>query len=74
MYNTGPLASSEGMCAKHCGKFVPSAVDNVEVEEGDGDQLCTVYDDDGCKFEFVYRDSVELVVLAQRDRQCPVKV
>lgn len=76
MYKTGPLADSE-LCTKTCTKFVPIEVDVVTHDEEKDEHLCTFYDEDDCRFQFVYTDHVDdekIDVRAQKERECPPKV
>lgn len=81
-YRTGTLASDEGAdgvdtCQSNCTKFVPIALGPVPVEEKPHEHQCTFYDEDGCKFVFVYTDETadeKLVVRAQEERDCPKPV
>lgn len=73
MYKSGPLAEK---CASTCTLFVPVGIAVVEVNENKDEYLCSVYDEDGCRFQFVYSynkfdDKVE--VRAQQKRVCPSK-
>lgn len=36
--------------------------------------LCTFYDEEDCRFHFVYTDKDEIKVRAQKERECPPKV
>ncbi|XP_037049499.1 integrin beta-PS-like [Bradysia coprophila] len=75
-YNTGPLAAS-GLCAKSCTKLDATRYDTIEVHEENDMHLCTFYDEDDCRFQFVYHDDYEhrstgfAVVMVQKDRHCP---
>lgn len=74
MYKTGPLAASEGMCAKNCTKIYTTGVDTIGADEERDEHLCTFYDDDNCRFQFVYTDDYinsAFEVRAQKERACP---
>lgn len=73
MYNTGPLAAS-GLCAESCTKIAITVADKIEADELTDEHLCTFYDDDNCRFQFVYIEFDALEVRAQRERECPVRV
>lgn len=36
--------------------------------------LCTFYDEEDCRFHFVYTDKDDIKVRAQKERECPPKV
>uniref|UniRef100_A0A336M8L1 Integrin beta n=2 Tax=Culicoides sonorensis TaxID=179676 RepID=A0A336M8L1_CULSO len=77
MYKTGPLSEEPGLCARNCSKiFTPISVEKVEVNEDKDDHLCTFYDENECRFQFVYNDREEerVVVRAQETPDCPPKV
>lgn len=77
MYKTGPLAESEEKCASNCTLFVPVGVAVVEVDEKKDEHVCTFYDEDDCRFQFVYSDNNngdKVEVRAQQERECPPKV
>ncbi|XP_017782378.1 PREDICTED: integrin beta-PS-like [Nicrophorus vespilloides] len=74
MYKTGPF--DENVCAKNCTKFTPIGVEQVEAKEENDENLCAFYDDDDCRFAYVYYfdEFNKVVVKAQQDRECPAKV
>lgn len=77
MYNKGPLANPPEACATNCTSFTPITVEKPMVNDTKHEHLCTYYDDDDCKFQFVYRegkfgDKVE--VKAQKDLECPHQI
>lgn len=72
MYKTGPLSESD--CSTNCTLFVPKAEEIIEADESKDEHLCTFYDDDDCRFKFVYTDTDEVKVRAQQDRDCPARV
>lgn len=74
MYKTGPLAASDRICASNCTKFVAIGVDTIRFDESKEDHLCTFYDEDDCRYQFVYRGLDALEVWAQNERECPPKV
>ncbi|XP_046391367.1 integrin beta-PS isoform X2 [Ischnura elegans] len=73
VYQTGKLTPEE--CAANC-TFVPTEVDIVEADEDKDENLCPNYDEDDCRFSFVYGydEKGELYVRAQKERECPPKV
>jgi integrin beta 1 len=75
MYKTGPLAKDDD-CAANCTLFTPIAVEKVEIENEKDEHICTFYDEDDCRFQFIYNDREEgkIMVRAQQDRECPPKV
>lgn len=75
MYKTGPL-KNEDDCSSNCTLFIPTPVETVEVDEELDEQLCQFYDEDDCKFKFVYseKEPGKVVVRAQKERECPPKV
>lgn len=48
----------------------------MTADETKDEVLCTFYDEDDCRFQFVYtdRDDDKVVVRAQEERECPPKV
>lgn len=71
MYKTGPMGDDPDLCVKNCTKFVPKGVE--EVRQKEGDHLCTFYDNDDCRFDFVYNDNNEndIKVYAKDKLACP---
>ncbi|XP_063930919.1 integrin beta-PS isoform X2 [Zophobas morio] len=71
-YKTGNLTEEE--CQK-C-PFTPTSVRVVEVVDKNGEVLCPFYDEDHCRFSFVYYFDEEnkLRVRAQEERECPTTV
>lgn len=75
MYKTGPLSETEEKCATNCTLFVPIGVTELKVDEEKNEHMCTFYDEDDCRFQFVYSDDEDkIVVRAEQERQCPPKV
>jgi len=70
MYKTGTLTAEE--CLANC-TFTPSSVDVIEVNEDLGEVLCTYYDEEDCRFAYVYgySENNTLIVRAQEKRDCP---
>lgn len=75
MYKTGRL-HDENLCKENCTHlFTPIAVETVTVDDEKDEYLCTYYDKDDCRFNFVYSEvDGKLEVRAQQDRECPPKV
>lgn len=73
VYKTGPLSEEE--CAKNC-TFVPTVVDVVQASEENDENLCAYYDEDDCRFAYVYSYDPQgkVVVRAQQERECPAQV
>ncbi|KAJ8936074.1 hypothetical protein NQ314_012509, partial [Rhamnusium bicolor] len=73
-YKTGPLNSEE--CATQCTKFVPIPVEEVVADENNNEILCAYYDEDECRFTYVYYFDVDntIKIRAQQERECPSKV
>ncbi|XP_044271772.1 integrin beta-PS isoform X2 [Tribolium madens] len=71
-YQTGNLTEEE--CRK-C-PFTPTSARVVEVDEKNGEVLCPFYDEDDCRFSFVYYFDEEnkIQVRAQEERECPATV
>lgn len=60
---------------RECQLFVPLPVEKVEVDEEKDEHLCTFYDENDCRFQFVYNDREEKVVVkAQQELDCPPKI
>lgn len=73
MYKKGKL--NEEDCATNCTTFVPLPVDYVEEEKEKGEQLCVHFDDDDCRFKFVYLlNGTDVIIRAQEQLDCPVEV
>lgn len=75
MYQTGPLAN-ENDCAANCTLFTPTSVDVVQADEENNEHICVFFDENDCRFAFVYNDSDEddIKVRAQQELECPPKV
>ncbi|XP_065364687.1 integrin beta-PS-like [Calliphora vicina] len=75
MYKTGPLKNISD-CAANCTSFVTKGVVKVEIDDQKEENLCTVYDDNDCKFTFKYsEDNDDIVdVHAEINIECPSKV
>ncbi|XP_021913854.1 integrin beta-PS isoform X1 [Zootermopsis nevadensis] len=73
MYKTGSLTAEE--CLANC-TFTPSSVDVIEVHEEAGEVLCAYYDEEDCRFSYVYTysDNNTLIVRAQEKRECPPEI
>lgn len=74
-YHTGPLKNPED-CAKNCTAFTPSSADEITVNEANNEILCAYYDEDECRFTYVYffDNENKIQVRAQKERECPEKV
>jgi protocadherin alpha len=79
MYKKGPL-KDEADCSANCTLFTPISVESVEYDEDKDEHLCTFYDEDDCRYRFVYNETVEkdrkvtVHVRAQQTPECPPKV
>ncbi|XP_072388353.1 integrin beta-PS-like [Diabrotica undecimpunctata] len=73
-YNTGPLKEPED-CSAQCSKFTPVPADVITVNDKNNEVLCTFYDEDDCRFNYVYYfDDEQIVrVRAQKNRMCPLR-
>lgn len=77
MYKSGPLAESEEKCASKCTLFESVGVPVIEVDEKKNEFACTFYDEDGCRFQFVYTNNNKdnkVEVRAQQTRDCTPEV
>ncbi|XP_056640802.1 integrin beta-PS isoform X1 [Diorhabda sublineata] len=74
-YQTGPLKNPED-CSSNCTKFTPSSADVITVDAKNSEVLCAYYDEDECRFKYVYYFDTEnkIQVRAQKNRDCPEKV
>ncbi|CAG9864043.1 unnamed protein product [Phyllotreta striolata] len=75
-YHTGPHKKPED-CARNCSNFfTPSSADEIIVNEENNEILCAYYDEDECRFAYVYYFDNEnkIQVRAQKERECPEKV
>ncbi|CAL4140762.1 unnamed protein product, partial [Meganyctiphanes norvegica] len=73
IFETGELTQEE--CWTNCTLFNATAVPVAEVEE-EGERLCTFFDENDCRFTFVYGYDVnkEPVVRVQQTLECPPKL
>ncbi|CAH0754478.1 unnamed protein product [Bemisia tabaci] len=73
VYKTGPISQED--CAKNC-TIIPEIVEVIEVNEEKDENLCAFYDEDDCRFAFVYSYDVhgKIVLRAQQERECPPQV
>lgn len=73
VYKTGQFTEEE--CAQNC-TFTPSVVDVVEANEEKDENLCAFYDEDDCRFAYVYAydEMGKVVVRAQEKRECPPQI
>lgn len=56
------------LCNETCkGLYTLEKVDKVNVSKSDEEQLCTVYDENHCRFDFVYNDRDEKHVVIKTD-------
>lgn len=69
MYETGPLSKEE--CNRNCTLFTPSPVDKVVADEKKNEIFCAFYDEENCRYAFVYYMEKGIVVRAQQTRSCP---
>lgn len=76
IYKTGPMGDKPDLCAQNCTLFVPKGVETLEVNEEAGDHKCTFYDENDCRFEFVYNDSDidKINVTAKEKLECPTEI
>uniref|UniRef100_A0A1B0CHL5 Integrin beta n=2 Tax=Endopterygota TaxID=33392 RepID=A0A1B0CHL5_LUTLO len=76
VYQTGPMGDDKDLCMQNCTLFTPITEEVVTADETKDEVLCTFYDEDDCRFQFVYtdRDDDKVVVRAQEERECPPKV
>lgn len=73
MYKKGRLSESE--CLANCTLFTPKSVETLVVAT-DNEHLCIFYDEDDCRYEFIYTDSYDkdVTVRAKEKLECPPKV
>ncbi|XP_050504277.1 integrin beta-PS isoform X2 [Diabrotica virgifera virgifera] len=70
-YKTGPLKIPED-CSAQCTKFTPISADVITVDEKNNEVICSYYDEDDCRFNYVYYfDDEQVRVRAQANRDCP---
>lgn len=72
-YKTGIMGDNEELCHKNCSMLVPITVDALEVNEERGDRMCIFYDENDCRFQFVYNDDDEdnIKLAAKEKLECP---
>lgn len=70
------MGDNPELCAKTCKDFVPKGVETLEVNEDNGDHKCTFYDENDCRFEFVYNDNDidKINVTAKEKLECPTEI
>lgn len=73
VYKKGPLSEEE--CARNC-TFVPRVIDVVEANEEKDENLCAYYDEDDCRYAYVYTydENGKVEVRAQQELECPAQV
>ncbi|KAK6631132.1 hypothetical protein RUM43_014228 [Polyplax serrata] len=73
VYKTGPLTPEE--CAANC-TFIPTTAEVIEANEERDENLCAYYDEEDCRFAYVYGydELGKVYVRAQEKRDCPPKV
>lgn len=74
MYQTGPLSKED--CEKNC-TFEPKHVDGIIIANEEKDEhLCAYYDEDDCRFAYVYAydEKDRVIIRAQEKRICPPQV
>lgn len=77
IHNTGPMGGdNKEACVANCTLFTPKGVKKLEVNEENGDHLCIFYDENDCRFEFIYNDSEvdKIKVTAKEDLECPTEI
>lgn len=76
IYKTGPMGNNPDACAANCTLFVPKGAETVEANEDNGDHLCIFYDENDCRFEFIYNDydSKNITVIAKEKLECPTEI
>uniref|UniRef100_A0A1B6CMD9 Integrin beta n=1 Tax=Clastoptera arizonana TaxID=38151 RepID=A0A1B6CMD9_9HEMI len=74
VYGTGPFSKEE--CQANCTAFVPTVVEVIEANEDKDEYLCAYYDEEDCRYAFVYSydEKGKLLVRAQEKRECPPEV
>jgi protocadherin alpha len=75
VYKNGPL-KDEKDCSTNCSHIHIIHVTTLEHDEKKDEHLCTFYDEDECRFQFVYTEDKDnkVIIRAQEDRECPPKV
>jgi protocadherin alpha len=60
---------------ENCLEFLPTVL-CVPVHEEAGEVLCAYYDEEDCRFAYVYTysDNNTLIVRAQEERECPPEI
>lgn len=76
IHKTGPMGGSSALCTKNCQLFMAESVETLHMNEDDGDHLCISYDQNKCRFEFVYNDNnpKDIKVAANVKRECPAEI
>ncbi|XP_063706360.1 integrin beta-PS-like [Culicoides brevitarsis] len=74
VYRSGPLAKN---CTENCKNgFLLQKVNDLGDVKPDEEQLCSGYDDEQCRFDFIYndRDESKIVVRSDERLHCPTRV
>lgn len=76
MYETGPMGEDKELCFRNCTLFTPKGAEKVEAVEENSEHKCIFYDENDCRFEFVYNENEfdengKIKVAATEKLECP---
>ena len=77
IFKTGPMGDNPDLCAANCSIVAtPIDVETLEADLDKGDHICTFYDENDCKFEFIYNDNdvKNITISAKRKLECPTEI
>lgn len=77
VYGTGPLSKKQGLCKENCTNiFSLVKVETLGEIQSEEEQFCTVYDENLCRFDFIYNDRDEKQIIVRTDQTliCSPKV
>lgn len=77
IFKTGPMGDNPDLCAANCSiQATPIDVETLVVDTDKGDHFCTFYDENDCKFEFIYNDNdvKDITINAKSKLECPTEI
>ncbi|KAF9802381.1 hypothetical protein SFRURICE_009063 [Spodoptera frugiperda] len=76
VHKRGPLYKPDTDTCGDCALFPIIEEGKIEANESRNEHLCSFYDDEDCLYVYVYsyNENQQLVIRAQKERECPKKV
>lgn len=71
------MGDQPDLCAANCSiQATPIDVETLEADTDKGDHFCTFYDENDCKFEFIYNDNdvKNITISAKSKLECPTEI